>query len=100
MDKIETKKDIPEMKEKHEPVLKQDENGNWYIIVGEVEHPMEETHYITFIEAYSPDRKYTKRVFLKPGEKPILELDCTCNHLKAREYCNIHGLYEADLSKQ
>lgn len=99
MEKTEPAKE-ENMYEKHMPVLIQDENDKYVIRVGEAEHPMVENHHIMFIEAVSKDGKYLKRVFLNAGDKPELDPECVCNHLNAREYCNIHGLYEAELSKK
>ena len=99
MEKLEAKKE-ENMYEKHLPVLVKDENEKYIIRVGSAEHPMEEKHYIMFIEAISKDGKYLKRVFLNPKEKPELNPDCICNHLNARELCNIHGLFEAELTKK
>lgn len=81
--------------EKHKPVI--DQNGeNKLIRVGSITHPMEDKHYIMFIEAISPDKKYVKRKYLKPGEAPELELKCQCDELVAREYCNIHGFFATE----
>lgn len=99
MTKIETQTTEETFGEKHLPVLvKEDEK---YIIkVGKVEHPMEEAHHIMFIEAISKDKKYLKRVYLKAGDKPELDPECKCFNLDARELCNIHGLFEAPLTKE
>ncbi|MBN1333423.1 MAG: desulfoferrodoxin [Synergistales bacterium] len=71
--------------EKHVPVTE-----GRKVKVGSVPHPMKEEHYIEWIEIISGDR--ICRTFLKPGELPeaIFE-DFTPE--KAREYCNIHGLW-------
>jgi len=99
MEKIEAAKE-ENMYEKHLPVLIKDENEKYIVRVGKTEHPMEESHYIMFIEALSKDGKYLKRVYLKAGEKPELDPECTCKNFNARELCNVHGLYEAELSKE
>lgn len=78
--------------EKHKPVI--DTDGEFKKIrVGSIPHPMEDNHYIMFIEAISPDKKYLKRKYLHPHEAPELELKCKCEELIAREYCNIHGFF-------
>lgn len=84
--------------EKHKPVVEQD-GENKKIKVGSIPHPMEEKHYIMFIEALSTDKKYVKRKHLKPGEAPELELKCKCDELVAREYCNIHGFFETEYKR-
>ena len=78
--------------EKHVPVI--EVTGEEKIIrVGQVPHPMEDVHYIQFIEAISNDGTYLKRKYLKAGDEPLMKLQCDCESLKARELCNIHGLW-------
>ena len=55
--------------EKHVPVYEID-NNEIIVSVGEVIHPMEEKHYITFISLVTNDRVI--RVDLKPGDEPIV----------------------------
>ena len=80
--------------EKHVPVISVTENET-EIRVGSIPHPMEDKHYIQFIEAYSPDKNYVKRKYLYPNEKPLLKFKCHCAKVVARELCNIHGLWES-----
>ena len=81
-------------KEKHVPVI--EKNGDTVTVkVGSVPHPMEEKHYIEWIELSVGDTVLTK--MLKPGETPEAEF-CVAGlsgDVKAREYCNIHGLWTA-----
>jgi superoxide reductase len=72
--------------EKHVPII-QDKK----VIVGSVAHPMEEKHYIEWIEATSSSGEIAK-VFLKPGDKP--EAEFSFKPLSARAYCNLHGLWK------
>lgn len=72
--------------EKHVPVI----DGK-KVVVGSVEHPMEEEHYIEWIEASDGNR--TSRVFLKPGDMP--EVEFCFEVVSARIYCNIHGLWKS-----
>lgn len=81
--------------EKHVPLVTKTETG-YNIKIGSQPHPMENEHYIVFIEANSPDKKYVKRKYLHPGEKPELDLKCNCNEIIVRAYCNIHGLWTSD----
>lgn len=74
--------------EKHVPVIDNEE-----IRVGSVPHPMIDEHYIMFIEAISGDE--VKLKFLHPGEDAKMYINFK-DHIKAREYCNIHGLWEAE----
>jgi superoxide reductase len=79
-------------KEKHVPVI--EKSGNQVTVkVGSVAHPMEETHYIEFIELMADGKVYRK--FLKPGEAPEATFEVTAAQLTAREYCNLHGLWRA-----
>ncbi|MDR2545093.1 MAG: desulfoferrodoxin [Methanobrevibacter sp.] len=80
--------------QKHVPILER--NGDNVIIkVGEITHPMEAEHRICFIELI--DGNVTYRKTLKPGEEPkaVFKVDTDISKLKAREYCNVHGLWEA-----
>lgn len=78
--------------EKHLPVVKAE--GNKVIVeVGSVPHPMEEVHYIEWIEVINGDE--SKKVFLKPNQEPKAEfLFENIGELRVREYCNLHGLWE------
>lgn len=78
--------------EKHVPVLSA-EGVNKTIRVGSIPHPMEEAHYIMFIEAISHDGVFLYRKFLKPGDDPSFEFECKTDKMIARELCNIHGLW-------
>lgn len=72
--------------EKHVPVI----DGK-IVKIGSIAHPMEEAHYIEWIEATSATGKVCK-VFLKPGNKPQAEFPF--EPISAREYCNLHGLWK------
>jgi superoxide reductase len=83
--------------EKHVPVIEKTDKGI-VVKVGSVDHPMENEHYIEWIEATLKSGQ-TMRKFLKPGEKPEMlvcecsEEKCCCEVEQAREYCNLHGLW-------
>ncbi len=79
--------------EKHVPVIEKTANG-FKVTIGEAPHPMEEKHYIEWIEA-TADGKVYKR-FLKPGDVPEAEFCIDADRITAREYCNIHGLWKKD----
>lgn len=71
--------------EKHIPVIE-----GKIVKVGSVAHPMDDDHYIEWIEAVSKSGERSK-VFLKPGEEPRAEF---CFDVEqARAYCNLHGLW-------
>jgi superoxide reductase len=79
-------------KEKHIPVIEKISEGV-KVKVGSVPHPMEEKHYIEWIEIIEGD-KYCRQ-FLKPGQTPEATFDTKSEGLVTREYCNIHGLWKA-----
>lgn len=78
-------------KEKHVPVVEKTAGGI-LVKVGSVAHPMEEKHYIEWIEVIADGRAY--RQFLKPGDKPEALFCIEAATITAREYCNIHGLWK------
>ena len=82
-----------EGKEKHLPVIEQGE-GKVVVKVGSVAHPMEEQHYIEWIELITDGTVYRKQ--LKPGDEPRAEFSVEAEKLSARAYCNVHGLWQAD----
>ena len=76
--------------EKHVPVVEKTATG-FTVKVGSVTHPMEEKHYIEWIEVIADGKLY--RRFLEPGEAPEATFDITADSVTAREYCNLHGLW-------
>jgi len=78
-------------KEKHVPVIEKTKNGI-LVKVGSVPHPMEDKHYIEWIEVLANGKAYRK--FLNPGEKPEAEFEVKADKLSARELCNVHGLWK------
>ena len=78
--------------EKHVPVVEASASGI-KVRVGDVPHPMEEKHYIEWVEVITDSGIY--RQFLKPGEKPEAEFDIKPQKVTAREYCSIHGLWKS-----
>ncbi len=77
--------------EKHVPVIEK-VGDKVKVKVGSVPHPMEEKHYIEWVEIIANGKICRK--FLKPGEKPEAEFETTAERIEAREYCNIHGLWK------
>jgi len=92
-----TAKTADEGKEKHVPVI-QGVDGGIKVKIGSVPHPMEEKHYIEWIEIVADGKTY--RQFLNPGDAPEAEFAVEANSVTAREHCNIHGLWEASTSKR
>jgi superoxide reductase len=78
-------------KEKHVPV-KEVVDGGLKVKVGSVAHPMEDKHFIEWIEIVADGKSY--RQFLKPGEAPEAFFPVS-GEFTAREYCNLHGLWKS-----
>ena len=79
--------------EKHVPVIEKIDGG-YKVTVGSTLHPMEEKHYIEWIELLADGKAY--RQFLNPGDAPEATFDVKANSVSAREYCNVHGLWKGD----
>ena len=78
--------------EKHVPVVEKI-GGGFKVKVGDVAHPMEEKHYIEWIELITDGKVYHQ--FLNPGDKPEATFLVVADKVSAREYCNLHGLWKA-----
>lgn len=78
-------------KEKHVPVVEKIEGGV-KVKVGDVAHPMEEKHWIEWVEIIADGKSY--RQFLNPGEAPEATFNIEADQITAREYCNLHGLWK------
>jgi superoxide reductase len=79
-------------REKHVPVIEKTDAG-YTVSVGSVAHPMEDKHYIEWIELIADGTAYRK--FLNPGETPKAEFCIQASEVTAREYCNLHGLWKS-----
>jgi len=79
--------------EKHVPVIEKTEAG-FTVTVGSVEHPMQEDHYIEWIELQADGKAYVQ--YLNPGDKPQAVFNVTAEKVIARGYCNLHGLWKAE----
>jgi len=79
-------------REKHVPVI-EPTSGGVKVKVGSVAHPMEEKHYIEWIEVIADGKAY--RQFLKPGDAPEAVFAVAGSQITARAYCNLHGLWKA-----
>ncbi len=80
---------------KHVPVVSINGN-NVTITVGEVQHPMDDDHFIQFVELTVGNEKFVKH--FKPGDVPeatfTVDEDLLAeNEPIAIEYCNLHGLW-------
>jgi len=79
-----------EGKEKHKPVIEKTSAGV-IVKVGETPHPMTSEHHISWIEVITEHRAYRKGINLASG--PSAEFFLEAEHVKARAYCNVHGLW-------
>lgn len=87
-----TPKSEDEGQEKHLPIIEKSE-GKIIVKVGSIPHPMEEAHYIEWIELTADNKVYKK--FLKPGDTPEAVFDAImAENVSARAYCNVHGLWQ------
>ena len=83
--------DAKAMVGKHIPVIKKIDNG-YKVKVGSLLHPMEDSHYIEWIELMADGVSYRK--MLKLGDKPEAEFNLQAEKAKVRAYCNVHGLWQ------
>ena len=77
-------------REKHVPVVEKTAKGI-IVKIGSVPHPMEEKHYIEWVEVRAGEKICIKG--FKPGEKPEAEFPVADTGLKVRAFCNVHGLW-------
>ncbi len=82
--------------EKHVPVV--EVSGSKVTVkVGEVEHPMMDNHYIQYIWLET-DKGFMQKS-LTPSDKPVAEFVLADGEkaVAAYEFCNLHGLWKADI---
>lgn len=87
-----TENTVDAAKEKHVPVVEKTPQGI-KVTVGSTLHPMEEKHYIEWIEVIADGKSYKQ--FLAPGQEPVAQFCVQAENIVVREYCNIHGLWKA-----
>lgn len=78
--------------EKHVPVVERVEGGIT-VKVGSVTHPMEEKHFIQWIEVITTDGEVLRKD-LTPNESPEATFKINGEIESVREYCNLHGLWK------
>lgn len=79
--------------EKHTPVVEK-VDGGVLVKVGSIEHPMEEAHFIEWIELYTANGVYRK--YLNPSEKPEAFFNVNPEEeFVAKAYCNLHGYWKS-----
>jgi superoxide reductase len=80
-------------REKHIPVVEKIAGGA-KIKVGSIAHPMEEKHFIEWIEVITDGK--TARQSLKPGDSPEAVFAGDAAQITTvRAYCNLHRLWKA-----
>ena len=77
--------------EKHTPKIETGERGRFVRLKF---HPMEQSHYIQFIEVYPKDKSAMHLKYLKPGDTAEFDITNFEEDVEAIELCNIHGLWE------
>jgi len=89
-----TEKEFDEGTEKHLPVIER--SGNVIkATIGKIIHPMEEEHYIEWIEVTVGSISYKR--FLRPGQLPEIRIETPdIGEVVARAYCNVHGLWASN----
>lgn len=81
--------------EKHTPVFTMDGN-KVYVVVGDIEHPMTQDHYIEWISIQT--KQGNQRKVLAPTDKPAVCFSiCNGDEVEAvYAYCNLHGLWKTE----
>lgn len=93
---LEAHKNDDQYSEKHIPVFVETDDKGDEIRVGATLHPMTEEHYIQFIETISDGKNHTELQYYTPFDLPIMLLKDKFGIEKARAFCNLHGLWEAE----
>lgn len=91
--KLLTENSADAAKEKHVPVIEVGDSSVT-VKIGSIPHPMEEKHYIEWIELIADEKCY--RHFLKPGDPPEATFPLRAKKITAREYCNLHGQWKSE----
>lgn len=79
-------------KEKHVPVVEK-VDGGFKVKVGDVAHPMEEKHYIEWIELMADGKCYVEFLCTDSPAEATFCIDA--QNVTARAYCNLHGLWKS-----
>ena len=80
-------------KEKHVPVIEK-VVGGYKVKVGAVPHPMTPEHWIVAVELIADGQ--VLRQTLAPTDQPEATFMTKATKVKAREFCNLHGLWVAE----
>lgn len=80
--------------EKHVPAVSM-EGDTLTVVVGSVEHPMTEEHFIQFVVVETETGYQIE--YLQPNQKPVAKFRLESKPVAVYEYCNLHGLWKAVL---
>ena len=81
--------------EKHIPAVTV-ENGVVTVNVGSVDHPMQDAHYIEWVQLIT--EQGSQRKYLTPGQAPKVVFTLADDKpLAVYAYCNLHGLWKTEL---
>ena len=69
-------------------------DGGYKVVVGSTAHPMEEKHWIEWIELIADGKVY--RQDLNPGDAPEATFKVKADKVEVRELCNLHGVWKAE----
>jgi superoxide reductase len=92
------------LEQKHAPVIRVPEHieaGKPFaveVVVGAVLHPMSEGHYIHQVELFAANEPAGRVEFARTRNQPQVIFQVLLDRpetLVAREYCNLHGLWES-----
>ncbi|MDO5674307.1 MAG: desulfoferrodoxin [bacterium] len=88
-----TENTVDAAKEKHVPEITKIDGG-YKVVVGSTAHPMEEKHWIEWIELIADGKVY--RQDLNPGDAPEATFMVKADKVEVRELCNLHGVWKAE----
>jgi superoxide reductase len=78
--------------EKHVPIVEGTDSGI-KVKVGSIGHPMEDKHYIKFVEILQNDGIIREE--LRPGQAPEAKFCVSKSDIiEVREFCTVHGLWK------
>jgi superoxide reductase len=83
---------------KESSLITEKPTGEALVRIGKKLHPMEEKHFIRFIDCYSDD-KHVARISLTIGAEPAAEFFVKNPGAKIRivSWCNLHGYWQAEV---
>jgi len=86
--RLQAENTVDASREKHLPVPER--TGEEVVVrVGSIPHPMEEAHFIEWIEVIADGRVHRQQ--LHPGQAPAASFPVRSSRFTVRAYCNLHG---------